>query len=157
MAQMNLVDIHPIDSTNLGVYREPFDRVVDITGFTLWPVAGSNFVWDFQHPGTLERGRLLHVEGFLKGGSVALNHRGQAYVVTRQDFSLALLFPSTPRRISLGGGNYKILPKDSKKAFPAGWPRALISQIVRARFRTVVIINEAFLLEKIGLRSGPAL
>lgn len=152
MLRKNRVDVHNVQSTNLGIYREPFDKVVELTGFRLTPVQNSHCIWDFQHSESNEKGRLLHVQGFLAGGMVTMSARGTAYMVTRQNFTLALLFSSPPRGMWLSEEKFKVLPKESSRAYPPDWPQDLISKIIRARFRTVVILNEAALLEKIGLR-----
>jgi len=56
------------------------------------------------------------------------------------------------RAMWLNQSNYKVLPKDTPNLCPEEWPREMVARIIRARFRTVLVLNEAFLLEKIGLR-----
>ena len=152
MFRKNRLDVFPVHATNLGVLRDPFDKVVELSGFQLKPVGNSHCIWDFQHAESQEKGRLLHVEGFLGGGLVSMSVSGTAYMVTRQDFTLALLFSSQPRGMWLNDAKYKVLPKDESKFFPPEWPKEIISRIIRARFRTVVILDESVLLKKIGLR-----
>ncbi len=152
MLRRNRIDVHPVQSTNLGVVRESFDKVVEFSGFQLKQVEHSHCIWDFHHPESNEKGRLLHVEGFFAGGLISMSVRGTAYLVTRQDFTLALFFSSRPRGMWLNEERYKILPRQAGKSFPPEWPLAMVSRIIRARFRTVVILDEAALLEQIGLR-----
>ena len=149
----NRLDVHQIDSTNLGLYRDSFDRVVELSGFQLQPVQGSGYIWEFQHPPSNERGRLLHVEGFLRDSGMAMSVKGTAYLVTRQDFTLALAFPTSPRSLWLTDGKYKVIPKDEERAYPSAWPHEMVAKIVRSRFRKVVIIDESYLLRMIGLRT----
>ena len=151
--QTNKVDIHQIHSINLGLNRESFERVVDLSGFLLTPFGDTHYIWDFQHPETGEQGRLLHVEGFLGGGGVSFSVKGQAYLITRQGLTLALLFPISSRRKILNPAAYKIIPKTKKKIIPVSWPLEMVSKVIRSNFRQVVIINESFLLEKIGLKT----
>ncbi len=153
MVRKNRLDVHQIDTTNLAVYRDSFDRVMELSGFQLKPVPGTNFVWEFQHPPTSERGRLLHVEGYLRDGNVSMSVNGIAYMITRQDYTLALVFPTSPRTVWLTESNHKVLPKDGQKAYPATWPKELVAKIIRFRFRKLVIIDESYLLQLIGLRA----
>lgn len=146
------LDVHHVQSTYIGIYREPFDKVMEISGFRLKPVERSNCVWEFHHPGSNERGRLLHVEGFLTEELVSMSVKGTAYMVTRQDYTLALLFSSPARAMWLSQSNYKVLPKDGAGICPEEWPREMVARVIRSRFRTVLVLDEAFLLEKIGLR-----
>jgi hypothetical protein len=125
---------------------------MELSGFRLKPVERSNCIWEFQHAESNEKGRLLHVEGFLSDGLLSMSVKGTAYMITRQDFTLALLFSSPARTMWLSQANYKVLSKDDPKVCPAEWPKEMIARVIRARFRTVVVLDEAFLLEKIGLR-----
>ena len=152
MLQLNKIDIHQIQSVNLGIIRTPFDRVMEVSGFSVRPVEGDASVWDFHHTASGEKGRLLHMEGFLGKRPVAVNGRGQAYLITRQGFTLALMFPSAPRRMKLNQANFKVLPPIAGKHYPQAWPAEMVSKVIRSRFRTIVLLDEAYLLKKIGLR-----
>lgn len=152
MLRKNRLDVFPVHNTNLGVLRDTFDKVVELSGFHLKPVENSHCIWDFQHAESQEKGRLLHVEGFLGAGLVSMSVRGTAYMVTRQDFTLALLFSTQPKGMWLTEAKYKVLSKEQPKLFPPEWPKEIISRIIRARFRTVIILDESVLLKEIGLR-----
>jgi hypothetical protein len=148
------LDIFPFTPYYLGIYRDPFDRVVELGGVELTPGEGAGEVWEFRNLKTGQRGRLLDVSGFLSDGPMALSTKGRAYTVTRQDFSLALLFPGAPRRIRMNSARFRVLEGDKRPALPAHWPGEMITRVIRVRYRTIVILDEVFLLRQIGLR-GP--
>ena len=147
------LDIHQIQTANLGIFRESFDRVAELPSLNLRPVEESICIWEFDCPQTGERGRLMDVDGFLSNGRVSLSVAGMAYLITRQGFTLALLFPAHPRRVRLTETNYKILPNEDRNAMPPHLPRDLISQVIRHRFRKILIVDQTYLLSKIGLRA----
>lgn len=149
----NVLDVYRVHGHNLGVFREAFDRVMELEGFELMPVAGAPEVWEFRNLASGQRGRLLNVAAFLHPDPVALTTRGRTYMITRQDFTLALLFPGASWRLRLNQTRHKTLALDGRPLFPDQWPRELVSRVIRARFRTIVILNESFLLQQIGLRS----
>jgi len=149
----NLLDIHRVHDLHLGIYREPFDRVMELGGLELKPVNGAPEVWEFRDPASPLHGRLLNVEGFLHPDPVALTTRGRAYMVTRQDFTLALLLPGAPWRLQLARTRHKPVALEGALPYPGEWPRELVSRVIRARFRTIVILDEAYLLQQIGLRA----
>lgn len=152
----NLLDVFKINAVQLGIFRDPFDRVVELEGFVLTPVQGRSEIWEFKNPVTGQRGRLLNVGGYLGDEPVSLNTEGRAYMITRQDFTLALLFPGTPRRIKLNQTRYKIVPGDTgkKSLSPFNWPGELVARVIRLRFRNIFILEEEFLLRQIGLRGS---
>ena len=137
----------------MGVFRDAFERVMELEGFQLTPVNGAPEIWDFRNPGSELRGRLLDVASYLHSAPVALNTAGRAYMITRQSFTLALLFPGMPKRMRLNETRHKELSLERKRLFPASWPPEMVSRVVRARFRNTIILDEAFLLEQIGLRA----
>ncbi len=147
------LDVHQIQAVNIGLYRTAFDKIVNLSGFEIRPADQSGCVWEFQRPDSGGPGRLLHVEAFLSGGGVTMSVEGTAYMITRQHFTLALAFPSAPRNMWLNESNHKVLPKDDESSLPPGWPPELVAKVIRSRFRRVVIIDESFLLRKIGLRA----
>ncbi|MBI3993982.1 MAG: hypothetical protein HY342_11965 [Candidatus Lambdaproteobacteria bacterium] len=152
MQAKNRLDIYRINGVRLGVFREPFDRVGELAGYSVRAVAGNPTCWEFSNPETNEHGRLLDVMGLLCGQHVKLSSNAMAYMVTRQGYTLALLFPGSPRRIRLNLVRFRILKEEKEFAYPEEWPRELIARVIKVRFRQVVIINENFLLSQIGLR-----
>jgi hypothetical protein len=148
----NLLDVYLVHGVYLGIFREAFDRVMELEGFELTPVAQAPEVWEFSNPGAALRGRLLNIAAYLHPGPVALTTRGRAYLITRQNFTLALLLPGSPWRLHLNRTRYKPVALDGRLPYPEDWPRELVSQVIRTRFRTVAILDEAFLLQQIGLR-----
>lgn len=157
MAQKTQLDVHQISSVNLGIYRAQFDRIVELGGIRIQPTDETGCIWKFAHPDSGERGRLLHVEGYLGGNGVVMSGRGMAYLITRQRFALALAFPSAPRTMWLTDANHKKLPRDDESLLPGGWPQEMIKSVIRLRFRKILIIDEAYLLRQIGLRSPDGL
>ena len=149
----NLLDIYRVHGLHLGLFREPFDRVLELKGFQLRPVQGAPEVWEFRDPASGLHGRLLNVEGYLHPDPVALTTRGRAYLVTRQDFTLALLMPGAPRRLQLSRTRHKPVALETGLPYPGEWPREVVTRVIRARFRTIVILDEAYLLQQIGLRA----
>lgn len=147
------LDVHQIESINLGMYRSPFDKIIDLGGIQIEPADRSGYVWKFDHPGSGEKGRLLHMEGYLSERGVVISGRGMAYMITRQHYTLALAFASSPRRMWLTDSNHKILPREDVSFLPPEWPREMIKKVIRLHFRKIVIIDESFLLRQIGLRS----
>lgn len=148
----NLLDVYHVEGVYVGVLREEFERVVGMEGCELSLDPGDAEVWQFRHAGASLHGRLLNVAAFLHPGRVALNTRGRAYTVTRQDFTLALMFPGAPRRLHLDRVRHRVVQLDGRRPYPEQWPRELVRQVIRTRFRTIVILNESFLLQQIGLR-----
>ena len=153
-ARKSLLDTYAVNGATLGLSREPFDRVVELKGFELTPVEGAPEVWQFQHARNGLRGRLLDVTGFLYDVPVALSTRGRAYMVTRQDFTLALVLPGVPKRLKLNEIKYSIVPRDKRLPYPNVWPAELITRVIRFRWRNIVILNETYLLKQIGLRGS---
>lgn len=148
----NLLDVYRVHDANLGIFRDEFDRVVGLEGceFSLDP--GEAEIWKFRHMGASLHGRLLNVEAFLHPGLTALSTRGLAYMVTRQDFTLALWFPGNPRRLNLDRTRYKPVVPNGRPLYPEQWPKELVSEVIRTRFRTICILSASFLLQQIGLR-----
>ena len=141
----NLLDVYRVQGVYLGILREAFDRVVELKGFRLTPVAGAPEVWEFRDPAASLRGRILNVAAYLQPDPVAL--------ITRQDFTLALLFPGAPWRVNLNRTRHKPVALDGRLPYPDGWPPGLVTRVIRLRFRTVAILDESFLLRQIGLRA----
>jgi len=150
----NVLDVYRLAFGQFGVYRETFDKVTELDGFELTPVKDASEVWEFRNPLTGQRGRLLNVDGYLSENPVALNTQGRAYMITRQDFTLALLFPGRPQRLRLNQTRYKVLDpeKTRRPLFPDDWPREAIGKVIRIRLRKILILEEGFLLKRIGLR-----
>jgi hypothetical protein len=150
----NLLDIFRINGTNLAIHREPFERVMELEGFELTPVGNRPEIWEFRNPVTGQRGRLMNVQGYLNDDPVFLNTEGRAYMITRQDFTLALLFPGIPRRIKLNKTRHKVLPLGAGRnpLAPASWPDGTVTRAIRVRFSNILILEEEFLLRQIGLR-----
>ncbi len=62
--------------------------------------------------------------------------------------------PGAPRRIRLSETRHRVLPKDGKRVWPAHWPEELVARVIKVRWRTVVILDEGYLLRRIGLRGA---
>ena len=150
----NLLDVYCVHGARLGIFREAFDRVLELEGFQLTPVVNTPEVWEFRNPALSLHGRLLNVAGFLHPDPVALNTKGRAYLITRQDFTLALLFQGAPWHLQLNRTRHKAMAVEGRLPYPERWPGELVTRVIRARFRTIVILDEAYLLQQIGLR-GP--
>ncbi|HKI98494.1 MAG TPA: hypothetical protein VKB51_08495 [bacterium] len=149
----NLLDVYRVHDAYLGIYREAFDRVMELQGFELTPVPEAPEVWEFRNPDEALHGRLLNVAGYLHPDPVALTTKGRAYMITRQNFTLALLFPGSPWRLHLNRTRYKLISQERSMLYPVEWPREMVTRVIRTRFRNLVILNEAFLLQQIGLRA----
>lgn len=150
----NLLDVYPVAGYHLGIFREPFERVQALHGLELRPVVEQPECWDFHNPVSGERGRLLSMSAYLSSDPIALNTQGRSYMVTRQDFTLALLFPGAPKRIKLNETRHTIIVGSRRPTYPEEWPKGVVQQVIRLRFRTIVILDEVFLLRQIGLRAG---
>lgn len=146
----NQLDVYRIAGYHVGIFREPFEQVLDLGGFELTPVQEDPVVWNFNHHEARLRGRMLNVAGFLGEGLVQMARSGRAYAITRQNFTLALHFPGRPRRLKLAGIRYRVLPQPPR--LPPAWPEGLVSQVLRYRFRNLLILDETVLLAQIGLR-----
>ncbi len=149
MQPKNRLDIHKINGVRLGIFREPFDRVGELAGYLVRPVAEQPTCWDFSHPDSAEHGRLLDVTGLLSGRHVSVSSSAVAYMVTRNGYTQALLFPPAPRRIKLNRVRFRIVKEQKEFAYPPEWPRDLIARVIRVWFRDIIIINENFLLSQI--------
>lgn len=149
----NILDIYRVHGHRLGVFRDAFERVMELRGFELTPVNGAPEIWNFRSAESGLRGRLLDVASYLDPEPVSLNTTGRAYMITRQDYTLALLFPGAPSRMRLNETRHTVVPPERMPSLPALWPREMIARVIRTRFRNTVILNEAFLLEQIGLRA----
>ena len=146
MSRASRYDVHRIQNVQLAVNRESFDQVTDLKGFHLRPTA-SSYLWDFQHGPSGNKGRLLHVEGFLGGPTISLQPSGQAYLVSLKGKTLALLFPGQPKRLKLVLSHYRAIPLEKFKGLPPAWPPEIADKIFRVRLRDLVIMNEYYLLE----------
>ena len=147
-------DIHRIQNIQLAVHRESFDQVTDLAGYQLRPTA-EPFLWDFQHNRSGNKGKLLHVEGFLGGSSIALQPHGQAYLVAMKGKTLGLLFPGVPKRMKLIPSHYRAIALEKYKGLPQDWPREIAEKILRVRMRELIFLNEFFLLD-IAQQKTPA-
>ncbi len=150
----SLLDVFQFHDHHLGLFRESFDRVVELAGFELTPVEGVAEVWNFRGPRSGQRGRLIDVSGFLFEVPVALTTRGRAYMITRQDFTLALLLPGAPQRLKLTDIKYSVVQPRRRRPYPEQWPAELVTRVIRYRWHNIVILNEAYLLRQIGLRGA---
>lgn len=148
-----MLDVYRVHGHHLAVFREAFDRVLELQGFELTPVNGTPEVWEFRSAEASLRGRLLDVTAYLHSEPVALTTKGRTYMITRQEFTLALLLPGAPWRLRLNQTRHKPVPLEGRLPYPEQWPQELVSRVIRTRFRNVIILNEAFLLEQIGLRA----
>ncbi len=153
MQNKNRLDIHKIDNVRLGIFREPFDRVGELAGCSIRPVSGDSSCWDFTNEVTNDRGRLLDVAGMLTGSHITMTSSAVAYMVTRQGYTLALLFPGAPRKLKLNRVRFQLVKDEQKYQYPPGWSRDLIARVIRLRFRNIVIIDENYFLSRIGLRN----
>jgi len=149
----NLLDVFQMGAQNLGVLRESFDWVEPLDGYELRPVPDHPEQWNFHHRSSGRRGRLLDMGGFLSAEPIALNTDARAYLTTRQDFSLALLFPSAPKRIRLNETKHTTITERARPSLPQHWPPAMVRDIIKVRFKQICILDDAFLLEQIGLRT----
>ena len=146
----NRLDIHRIGDIHLGIFREPFDRVIPLDGFQLRPLGSALTIWNFQHPATGAQGRLMDVAGFLQEDHVMLSDRGLAYMVREHGRMLALMLPRAPRKIKLTQANYKMVPhKDEEHMCPDNWPRGLVGRVIRNWMQVVVIVDEKYLLSRL--------
>ena len=150
----NLLDIYQSQDFYLGIHREPFYRVASLTGLELRPVEGTSEVWQFRQPSGGLQGRLIDVTGYLHDKPIEFGGDGKTYMVTRQDFTLALLFSGNPWRINLNEVRYKELELNPGKFFPSDWPAGLVSRVIRHKWRNILVLNESFLLKQIGLRTS---
>ena len=148
----NVLDIFQIGAFHLGVLREAFDWVEVLQGYELSPVSEHPEQWSFQNRQSGRKGRLLDMGGYLSADPIALNTQARAYMTTRQDFSLALLFPGSPKRIRLNETKYTQVPQRQKVGLPEEWPTEMVRDIIKVRFRHICILDDAFLLQQIGLR-----
>jgi len=149
-----LLDVFKYRNLRLGVYREPFTRVMELTALELIPVEGTSEIWGFRRKGEGLRGRLIDVVGYLHDDPISLNGQGRTYMITRQDYTLALLFPGTPTQINLNEIRHKELKKEETSTYPAEWPQETVSRVIRYKWNNIIILDEAYLLKQIGLRPG---
>ena len=149
----NLLDVYQVGANRVGIFRESFERVMELDGFELTPSGEVHEIWDFTNSISGLRGRLINVEGYLGDSTLTLTTQGRAYLVTRQEFTLGLLFPSAPRRLKLSEIRYRVLPdKEQRAALPLLWPVGAVDRVIRHRFRNIIILEDGFFLEQIGLR-----
>ncbi|MDH5751371.1 MAG: hypothetical protein OEZ59_03000 [Deltaproteobacteria bacterium] len=149
-----MLDVFQCHEHYLGIFRDTFTRVSDLSGVTLVPVEGSTVVWNFVNAAGGMRGRMIDVEGALHNQPIALNSQVRAYMITRQDFTLALLLSGSPWRLNLNDVRYKVVAPGKKPMFPPQWPEGAITQVIRHRLRNILVLDEVFWLQKIGLRAG---
>ena len=149
-----LLDVFKCRNLYLGVYREPFTRVMELTDLELISVEGASEIWSFRQTLGGLRGRLIDVVGYLHDDPISLNGHGQTYMITRQDYTLALLFPGSPFQINLNEVRHKELNKEEKSYYPSAWPKEMVSRVIRYKWKNIIILDEAFLLKQIGLRAG---
>lgn len=149
----NLLDIYQVGANRVGIFRESFEQVMKLDGFELTPSGEVHEIWNFTNSISGLRGRLINVDGYLGDSPLTLTTRGRAYLVTRQDFTLGLLFPEAPRHLKLSEIRYRVLPdKEQRAALPLLWPVDAVDRVIRHRFRNIIILEDGFFLEQIGLR-----
>lgn len=144
------LDVHAIQGINLGIFRDAFHQVFFLEGQTLTPVKGEPFIWNFKKSG--ERGRILDVEGYLRNKQLPLALGRMGYSITRQGFTLVLLFSEAMETLNLNTHTYKVLEIPEEKIWPNAWPSEMLVQVIRHRFKKVAVADETALLKIIGLR-----
>lgn len=149
-ARPNRLDVHRFGDIYVGLFREPFDRVVSLEGFQLRPGNRDLTIWTFTDPETGMEGRLLDVAGHLISPQVQLSSEGLAYLVRDHGRLLALHLPPHPKRLKLTEANYKVVhPKEGKPLYPESWPKSLVVQVIRSWLYRVVILDEKYLLARL--------
>lgn len=139
-------DIHRIQNVHLAVNRQSFDNVVDLAGFQFRPTH-LPYLWEFQHTGLHQKGRLVHVAGFLGGNAIAMQPKAQIYLVDRNSKAEGLIFPSPAKRMRINLEAHRTLSLDGYKGLPKEWPLEMVEKIIRVRMREIVLLKENFLLE----------
>ena len=149
----NLLDIYQVGANRVGIFRESFERVMELDGFELTPSGDVHEIWNFTNETSGLRGRLINVDGYLADSPLTLSTQGRAYLVTRQEFTLGLFFPGAPKRLKLSEIRYRVLPdKEQRAALPLLWPVDAVDRVIRHRFRNIIILEDGYFLEQIGLR-----
>jgi len=148
--------LHRAGSVWIGLNPDRFDRRRPSRGLELSPTPRSPIVWRYRDPDDGSQGRLLNVVGWLNGGMVSVSTRGTLYLHQGGGTDLALYLPEAPKDIELGPKPPKVLsPQGRKKPrVPPQWPKEAVPQVIRHRFRTILLLNEDLLLDE--LRDSPA-
>lgn len=141
---------------NLGLYRDAFDEVASLSGFKLAPIEGVREIWNFKSLNSGKRGRMMDISGYLSDEPISLNAKGTAYMITRQDYTLALLLPPALGRLNMNEARYKVMDNPRKTPFPATWSKEMVAKVIRHKWKNIIILDEAYLLGRIGLRKGQA-
>ena len=144
------LDVHRMGDHLVGIFREPFDRIVTLAGFRLKPANADHTIWTFTDSETGLEGRLLDVAGWLQNDQVDLSTPGTAYLVRDHGRMLALHLPPSPKRLKLTEANYKtVQAKPGKPLYPDSWPKGLVVRVIRSWLYRVVIVDEKYLLARL--------
>jgi hypothetical protein len=151
------LDVFALPEGNIGLPRARFPRVLPLTGGRLDPIEGFPVVWRFTHP---EGGRpavVINVLGLLNGGPISISTRGSLYEARDKGRLVGLFMPGAAKGYDLGAMRHKVLApeKYKKPLYPTAWPKEAVAQVVRARFRTWIVLDPAWLLAQIH-RLAPA-
>jgi hypothetical protein len=151
MSDKQAVDVFTDDDGHLALPVEPFRRIFRPTGCRLDPIEGFPVVWQFTEGKGGRSGVVLNVLGFLNGGAMSISSRGWLYETERDGRQVALFLPGSPKRMRLSETRYKVLAPEPAGAplFPAAWPKEAVLRVIRARFRTIVVLNAEFLLAQV--------
>lgn len=151
-ARPNRLDIHRLGDHYIGLFREPFDRIVPLDGFHLRPGNEDLTIWTFTDAESGAEGRMLNVAGHLQDPQVRLSADGLAYLVRDHGRLLALHLPPRPKRLKLTEANYKVVqPKEGQPLFPESWPKGLVVRVIRSWLYRVVIVDEKYLLARLTI------
>ena len=139
------LDIHPVEDIQLGIFRDPFERVETLSGYLLRPSKLSPVVWGFRK-GSAPAGYLMDVAGHLLSSYATFPQNGTVYLLNHKGHRMGLLFPPPSYSLDLTRTKVKILPGETPALYPEGWPGKLVTAVIRYRFRKVIVLNERFLL-----------
>lgn len=145
------MDVFSDDEGNLALPVAPFRRILRPTGYRLDPIDGFPVVWKFTESQQGPSGVVLNVPGFLNGGAMSISSRGWLYETGRDGRSVALFLPGSPKRMRLSETRFKVLAAGpgGRPLFPEAWPKQAVKQVVRVRFRTIVVLDAEFLLSQV--------
>jgi hypothetical protein len=151
------LDIFTDGDGQLALPVGAFQRVVKPSDCRLDPMEGFPVLWRYTDEKERRSGVVLNVPGLLNGGAMSISTRGWIYETQRDGGYVALFMPGNPKRMRLEETRHKVMDAESSRTplYPAAWPKGAVRQVVRAKFSTIVILNDAYLLEQVPRQGAP--
>ena len=144
-------DVYKTPECRIALPRARLPKASLLSGGRLDPVDGFPVIWRFTPQDGGRPMQVLNVLGLLNGGAISISIHGTLYETRDRGRLTGLYLPGVPKTVTFGEKPPKVLSpeKYKKPLFPSSWPTEAVAQVVRHRFRPLVILEPSFFLAQI--------